>query len=126
MLLSDIKQHLQSITECPDWSIGCIHSYKPKSIAVLGKQGVLQSVQSYEQSYASKTIELVIRWNDEAEAEQTAQQLYDFFLAQPDTIGIWNIVQCALPYDTPVNMQPLPDNGIEYRIEVMITYRKGE
>ena len=126
MLLGDIKQHLQSITECPDWSIGCIHSDQPKSIAVLGKQGLLQAVQSYEQSYASKTIELVIRWNDEAEAEQTAQQLYDFFLAQPNTIGTWKIVQCSLPYDTPVNMQPLPDNGIEYRIEVMITYRKGE
>ncbi len=41
-------------------------------------------------------------------------------------IGTWNIVQCALPYDTPVNMQPLPDNGMEYHIEVMITYRKGE
>ena len=126
MLLGDIKQHLQTITECPDWSIGCIHSDQPKSIAVLGKQGVLQAAQSYEQSYASKTIELVIRWNEEAEAEQTAQQLYDFFLAQPDMIGTWNIVQCALPYDPPVNMQPLPDNGIEYRIEVMITYRKGE
>lgn len=126
MLLGDIKQHLQTITECPDWSIGCIHSEQPNSIAVLGKQGVLQAVKSYEQSYASKTIELVIRWNDEAEAEQTAQQLYDFFLAQPATIGTWNIVQCALPYDTPVNMQPLPDNGMEYHIEVMITYRKGE
>ena len=82
MLLGDIRQHLQTITECPDWSIGCIHSDQPKSIAVLGKQGVLQAVHSNEQSYASKTIELVIRWDEEAEAEQTAQQLL-ILLAQP-------------------------------------------
>lgn len=64
--------------------------------------------------------------DDEAEGRADCTAAICFFLAQPDTIGIWNIVQCALPYDTPVNMQPLPDNGIEYRIEVMITYRKGE
>lgn len=126
MLLSEIKQHLETVIDCPDWSVGCVHQEQEESIAILGIPRLFPGTLQQNQSYGEKTIALIVRSNSEVKAEETAQKIYTYFFDQPQQIKDKSIVQCILGSDTPINVEPLPAHGIVYRIEVQIIYRKGD
>lgn len=129
MLLKDIKNYMQTNINSPHWSIGAIDITKEKTIAILGKEYNSKPIAlggMKNATYKTKTIEIVIRWNDEEEAERMAQQMYDMFALQPKIVNGIDIVTCVIKNDTPVNTVVSQSGAIEYRSEVTIAYKEKE
>lgn len=129
MLLKDIKNYMQTNINSPHWSIGAIDTTKEKTIAILGKEYNSKPIAlggMKNATYKTKTIEIVIRWNDEEEAERMAQQMYDMFALQPKIVNGIDIVTCVIKNDTPVNTVVSQSGAIEYRSEVTIAYKEKE
>lgn len=129
MLLKDIKNYMQTNINSPHWSIGAIDITKEKTIAILGKEYNSKPIAlggMKNATYKTKTIEIVIRWNDEEEAERMAQQMYDMFALQPKIVNGIDIITCVIKNDTPVNTVVSQSGAIEYRSEITITYKEKE
>lgn len=129
MLLKDIKNYMQTKIECPYWSIGMIDVAKEKSIAILGSSHDALPIAmggTHNSTYKRKTVEIIIRWNNEDEAEVKAQQIYDMFAQQPKILNGTELVSCIVRNDTPVNIESLLQEAIEFRLELTITYKEKE
>ena len=127
MLLSEIREYLKTKIECPQWYLNKVGD-KEESITIYNTTGSSPRIAlgGLEQtSYTTKAISVLVHWGkDSNKAELKAQEVYNAFFGQDETIGGKRIIQFKMKTDSPIYVDTDSEGIIEYVIEVTIYYER--
>lgn len=129
MLLSEVKDYLKTIIDCPQWYTGKIDASKEQCIGIYGIQSKAPQIAIgglENTSYSTKGISILIHWSKNInDAERKAQEIYDSLLFNQDArIGEHKIIKFDMKVSEPISVGT-DDNGIfEFVIETIIYFER--
>lgn len=128
MLLSDIREYLKTKVECPQWYLNKMGGTKEESITIYNSIGPAPRMALGElenTSYTTKAISILVHWGkDSNKAELKAQEVYNAFFGQDETIGGKRVIQFKMKTDSPIYVGTDSEGIIEYVIETIIYHER--
>ncbi|BFH66010.1 hypothetical protein J27TS7_08550 [Paenibacillus dendritiformis] len=128
MTLTQVRDWLKTVIECPQWYIGKIDGSKPQCIGLYNTTGapVRLAVGGVEATgYQVKAVSILIHWGKNANlAEQKAQEVYAALFGQTATIGGKRVVMFKMPQAEPISVGTDSEGVYEYVIEAHIYYER--
>ncbi|NAS18615.1 hypothetical protein GND98_012235 [Clostridium butyricum] len=129
MLLSEVKDYLKTIIDCPQWYTGKIDATKEQCIGVYGIQGKSPNIAIgglENTSYSTKGISILVHWGKNIKtAEQKAQEVYNCLFCNSDAvIDDKRVIKFDMKMPEPISIGT-DDNGIfEFVIETIIYFER--
>lgn len=128
MLLSEVRDHLKTKTDCPQWYIGKIDGSKEQCVGIYNVQGPPPNIALgglANTSYSTKAISILVHWgNNEDKAEQKAQEVYNILFGQDATIGGKRVIKFDMRTPEPVSVGTDSNGVFEFVIETVIYYER--
>lgn len=128
MLLSQVREYLKTVIDCPQWYCGKIDSTVEQCIGIYGKQVGTPNIALgglANTSYSTKAISILVHWTKNNDtAEQKAQEVYNALFGQSATIGGKRVVKFDMRTSEPVGVGTDSNGIFEYVIETVIYYER--
>lgn len=128
MLLSEVREYLKTIIQCPQWYCGKIDDSKEQCIGIYNVQGPVPNIAIgglENTSYATKAISILIHWTKNCNtAEQKAQEVYNALFGQSVTIGGKRVIKFNMRTPEPVSVGTDSNGVFEFIIETIIYYER--
>lgn len=128
MLLSEVKDYLKTIIDCPQWYSGKIDGTVEQCIGIYSVKGPIPNIALgglANTSYSTKAISILVHWGKNSNvAEQKAQEVYNDLFAQSAVIGGKRVIKFDMRTSEAVGVGT-DSNGIyEYVIETVIYFER--
>ena len=128
MLLSEIREYLKTIIDCPQWYIGKIDNSKEQCIGIYSRIGLAPNIAIgglENTSYATKAISILVHWTKNCNAaEIKAQEVYNSLFCQGATIGGKRIIKFDMRTPEPISVGTDSNGVFEFVIETVIYYER--
>lgn len=128
MLLSEVKDYLKTVIDCPQWYSGKIDATVEQCIGVYSVKGPAPNIALgglTNTSYSTKAISILVHWGKNSNvAEQKAQEVYNALFGQNAVIGGKRVIKFDMRTSEPIGVGT-DGNGIyEYVIETVIYFER--
>lgn len=128
MLLSEIREYLKTIIDCPQWYIGKIDNSKEQCIGIYNRIGPAPNIAIgglENTSYATKAISILVHWTKNCNvAEIKAQEVYNSLFCKDGTIGGKRIIKFDMRTPEPISIGTDSNGVFEFVIETVIYYER--
>ena len=129
MTISDFRDWLKTLIDCPNWSSGGLRTTDEKAIVIYNGQAFVNPMAIgglQNSSYKGKGIRILIHWNKNVrESELKAQEVYDAINGLTNVeIANKRVIKFNMRDPEPVYLG-VDDSGIyEYVIDLEIIYER--
>lgn len=128
MLLSEVKDYLKTVIDCPQWYTGRIDGTVEQCIGIYGVEGPKPNIALgglANTSYSTKAISILIHWGKNSNtAEQKAQEVYNVLFGQSATIGGKRVIKFDMRTSEPVPVGTDSNGVFEFVIETIIYFER--
>lgn len=128
MLLSEVKDYLKTVIDCPQWYTGKIDGTVEQCIGIYSTKGPSPNIALgglANTSYSTKAISILVHWGKNSNtAEQKAQEVYNALFGQRAIIGGKQVKKFDMRNSEPIGIGT-DSNGIyEFVIETVIYFER--
>ncbi|MFT8347686.1 minor capsid protein [Clostridium saccharoperbutylacetonicum] len=128
MLLSEVKDYLKTVIDCPQWYTGKIDGTVEQCIGIYSTNGPSSNIALgglANTSYSTKAISILVHWGKNSNtAEQKAQEVYNALFGQSASIGGKKVTKFNMRSSEPVGVGTDANGIFEYVMEVIIYFER--
>lgn len=128
MLLSEVKDYLKTVIDCPQWYSGKIDGTIEQCIGIYSIKGPSPNIALgglTNTSYSTKAISILVHWGkNSTTAEQKAQEVYNALFGQSAVIGGKRVIKFDMKYSEPTGVGTDTNGFYEFVIDIIIYHER--